>query len=182
MGMSSSFGTELRVGTDMAQAFESRDLERDVERLLSEAYRCLVSKDWSLISAVMTASGMSEEDIRQECYLRGWLVMPYACGGWSSRVNYVYVAMVNRVRDLSRYWVRRSAAGLDSVQVGSVEHLSESGDWWVRAGDEGLSDYLMRVELDGLRRRVRYLESLLSKDEGLMSCYLEWLSTDYLVN
>lgn len=163
----------------MAEDLRVAELDvSEVDRLLSESYRVLCAKDRALLDAVILASGQDEEDIRQECYLRGWLAMPYAEGGWRERVNYVYVVMVNALRDMSRYWRRRSLSGLDSLQVGSLEGLSESRGWYVRGLDEGLEDYLMRVEREGLRRRLGYLERLVrSADPVLWSEYSRWLSS-----
>lgn len=148
-----------------------------VERLLGESYRCVMKKDGALVRALLIASGLSEEDIRQECYLRGFEVMPYACGSWSERVNYVYSVMINRLRDLSRRWQRRSAAGQDSVQVGSLDLYRELGmESGVAGTGEGLVDYLMSKELEGLRRRVIYLERLISLDLDMRERYWRWLS------
>ena len=152
----------------------------EVDRLLSESYRVLCAKDRRLLDAVLLASGQDEEDIRQECYLRGWLAIPYAEGSWRERVNYVYVVMVNTLRDLSRYWRRRSLSGLDSVQVGSLDAVSSESVWYGRSSDEGLEDYLMRVEREGLRRRLSYLERLVrSSDPVLWSEYSDWVSCGF---
>lgn len=174
-GAGSEVGIELGEVSDWDESL--------VERLLSEAYRCVMKKDWSLVHALILASGLSESDIRQECYLRGLLVMPYASGSWRERVNYIYSGMVNLLRDKSRYWQRRTRAGMDSIQLGSLEGSSElAGDsvWWSRSEDEGLEDYIMRVELEGLRRRVIFLERLVGLDTDLRLRYWRWLSQELL--
>ena len=130
----------------------------DEERLaiVQSAWHILLKRDRQLMNRVVTIlkRWYDRDDLKSDLFLRGWLVVDYARGSKRDCANYVYSAMVNRLRDIARALKRRYDYGfseeesLDGIEVGV--HVADN-----------YVDWLQNRELDVLRLRVGYLEQLL---------------------
>lgn len=146
----------------------------DAERLdiLQSAWRCVMKKQGQLVGYLCSSRLYDESDLRQECYIKGLLCLPYARGSYREVVNYIYSVMANQLRDIYRSIRVRVQGGVLGGGLVSLDEVSG-----VLGTDERrMVEDVMELEYRDLRSRVAYLECLIGLDPDLRVRYWSWLA------